>query len=120
MFKHTALAALAFAILSTGVASAQSTNPAVGPGNPTDVMSVLPRGSTVMYMNLGVPPAYANQAQTDRSRVKATRLEWDRAKQAALLINSNHCADAYELAVVAQDERLANSVKNVCGAERRP
>jgi hypothetical protein len=116
MFKQAALAAIVFAALA-GSASAQSTNPNVGPGNPTDRMSVITRGSSATYMSFGVPTQYASQAQTDRARTKATPKEWKRAKQAAFLINSNNCVDAYKLAVAEQDDRLASGVKEVCSVE---
>ena len=120
MLKHKAFAAMAFATVAgaASLASAHTANPSVGPGNPTDSMSVITRGSPAMYLSLGVPSNYNNQIQTDRARVKASPKEWKRAVKAASLINAHRCDDAYALAVVEKDERLADGVKQACSAEQ--
>jgi hypothetical protein len=35
------------------------------------------------------------------------------------LINANQCVNAYKLAVIEQDEQLANSVKMTCAGRTR-
>lgn len=59
--------------------------------------------------------------QTIRAQVKAqtTPDQWRRAQQAASLINANQCVNAYKLAVIEQDEQLANSVKMTCAGRTR-
>ena len=112
MIKRTALAALALASLAGG-ALAQTV--------PSSPQTFIPRsqGPDPMYMSLNLPSRFLYQAQTDRVRVKASPEEWRRAKQAAELINSNHCGEAYKLAIIEQDDRLAEGVKAICAAAPR-
>lgn len=118
MFKPVVLAAIAFTSLaSAAVAQTSQTpspTPTPTPSGPSDFMSVIPRGSSEMYMSFGVPTRLVNQVFTDQSRAKASPAEWRRANKAARLINDQQCGKAYTLAVVEMDDRLAQGVKRVC------
>ncbi|KQY27768.1 hypothetical protein ASD21_09210 [Caulobacter sp. Root1455] len=45
---------------------------------------------------------------------RPTPVQFARARKAAALINANRCADAYQLAVKAKDDKLASRVEEVC------
>jgi hypothetical protein len=115
MLKHALVAAFA-AISFAGVAAAQTSPAPPAPAPSPSMSSTWPppisRGSP--FMQLDMATRFSNQNYTDQSRLKATPAEWRRANQAAMLINEQRCANAYTLAVVELDDRLAKNVKRVC------
>ncbi|HWU78715.1 MAG TPA: hypothetical protein VN158_01440 [Caulobacter sp.] len=108
-------AGVAIALLAATAASAQQQ-----PAQPPSQANTDPQMWTA-------PPAQAfhslevdgwRQAMTERAAIKARTApeQWRRAQQAAALINANQCDNAYKLAVIEQDDRLANNVKRTCKA----
>lgn len=116
MFKHALVITLAFTTFA-GVAVAQTAQTPPSPPAPAPsaaVGSMFPLGGTSRFMSQDLVTRFANQNFTDQARIKASPAEWRRANQAAVLINNQHCANAYTLAVVELDDRLAENVKRVC------
>lgn len=108
-------AGLAIALLASTAASAQqqpSQPPSQSNTNPPMSMMAPPQ----TFHSLEVDGW--RQAMTERASIKAKTApdQWRRAQQAAALINANQCDNAYKLAVIEQDDRLASTVKRVCSA----
>jgi hypothetical protein len=113
MFQHALIATLALASVA-GVASAQtSPTPSPSPSASASAMYAT-RVTPSPFMSMDMVGRYANQNFTDQARMKATPVEWRRANQAAQLINNQQCANAYTLALIELDDRLANNIKRVC------
>ena len=106
-------AGLAIALLTATAASAQQ-QPSAPPSqaNTNPPVTFAPGPQT--FHSLEVDGW--RQAMTQRAAIKAKTPpdQWRRAQQAAALINTNQCDNAYKLAVIEQDDQLASTVKRVC------
>ncbi|KQV58607.1 MULTISPECIES: hypothetical protein [unclassified Caulobacter] len=117
MLKSSALAALVLASFASG-AFAQTQTQTSQQLN-TSNLQARPSGLSSMYENMNVQTKLWRQSMTDDAQPEVTPAQWRRARKAASLINTNHCEDAYKLAVSAQDDRLAGNVAQVCKAHPR-
>ncbi len=114
------LIGLSMSVLAVSTASAQQAPAPTPPSNP-------PVAGTYNHVAPLERPFYSREidawrnAQTIRAQVKAKTSpeQWRRAQQAADLINANQCANAYKLAIIEQDQRLAKAIKSTCSGRTR-
>lgn len=114
------MAGLALGLCAVSAASAQQQPPpSPAPNQATPNPPIFLAPGPTPFRSLEVDAW--RHVQTIRAQVKAqtTPDQWRRAQQAASLINANQCVNAYKLAVIEQDEQLANSVKMTCAGRTR-
>ena len=108
MLKRLTLSALVLAGFASAAAAGEL---------PASQQQLLTRNPGMpMYDSASYQTKLYRQGIADAPQAEVTPEQRRRAKQAVALIKSNHCEDAYNLALAEHDDRLALNIAVVCKA----